>query len=180
MLLKKTVTILALFVAFGFTCGVTLAAEAEHGFDTQSYLKLAKQSIGLALKEKSPDSIKANAQKMLAMAKEGCEEHMEAADTPADEKKLMALVLEHADSMARLSLEEMDTDWHEGGKAKAAGIDIEAMDHFSEAISHYDAVLQPSIVIILVNDYEKTGNPGLMEQVVEELKEIVEHMDHLH
>lgn len=179
MFVKKNLVLLVLLVIIGFPCSSAIAAEPSHGFDVQGYVELAKKSIGLALNENSPDVIMKNSQKMHEMAKEGCAEHKNASDTPKEEKKLMALVLKHADGMLALSHEELDEKWHDGGLAKANGIDIESMDHFSETMSHYDAVVLAAAVVGLVKEYQQTGNSELLEQVVDELKEAIEHMSYL-
>ena len=117
--------------------------------------------------------------KLLTLGIAGCEEHMGEKETPAIEAKIMRYTIDNAKSMAALSLENIESQWHEGGFLKSKGIDIESYDHFAEVMCHYDAVVHPATAIICLKEYQKSKNEELLEQVKAELAEVKEHLKHL-
>ena len=113
------------------------------------------------------------------MGIDGCNEHMGEAETPANEKKIMQITIDNGNRMSKLSLDEVEAQWHEGGALKKEGINIDGFDHFDEVMCHYDAVVHPATCIICLNEYKKSKSEDLLEQVKDELKEVIQHLKHL-
>lgn len=155
-------------------------AGSEHTFDKNSYDKIAKKTIGRVISGNiDADAMLTDMKKLLALGIEGCKEHMSEPETPANEVTIMKITIEYAEKMTSLSLDEIEKQWHQGGVAKAEGIDMASLDHFSEVLCHYDAVVHPATAIICLNEYKKTNNDELLEQVQDELAEVREHLKHL-
>ncbi|MGA1823622.1 MAG: hypothetical protein ACMUIP_03085 [bacterium] len=174
----KSLCIFLVMFLLGFAAGAK--AQTIHQFDVAIYKEIARQTVGNIIKGTvNADEMIANMEKLLALGKEGCAEHMNEAETPPVEAKLMKLALENAEKMISLSLEQIEEKWHEGGFPKSNGIDIEKFDHFSEVMSHYDSLVHPATAIICLKEYKTTKNNDLLEQVKDELAEVIEHLKHL-
>jgi len=155
-------------------------AGTEHQFDVKSYDKIAKKTIGRVISGNiDADKMMADMEKLIGLGIAGCKEHMTEPETPAEEAKIMESTIKNANTMSSLSLEQIESQWHEGGFMKAKGIDLGKFDHFSEVLCHYDAVVHPATAIILLKEYKKTNNEELMQQLQDELVEVREHLKHL-
>jgi hypothetical protein len=44
---------------------------------------------------------------------------------------------------------------------------------------HYDSIVHPATAIICLQEYKKSNNEELLEQMKAELAEVAEHMKHL-
>ena len=175
--MKWVVIIVMVLVAFMFT---TALAQTRHQFDKDTYVQITKKNIGRILTGKvSPDLMIADMEKLIDLGLEGCNEHMNEPKVPAVEVKLLQLTIEAAPRLKSLSLEEIEDQWHEGGYLKSKGIDIMSLDHFSHAMCHYDSVIHPATAIICLQEYKRTNNEELLEQMKAELAEVAEHMKHL-
>lgn len=155
-------------------------AGTAHQFDVKSFDKIAKKNIGRVVSGNiDADKMLADMEKLVELGIAGCKEHMDEAETPPEEAKIMKITMENADKMAFLTLNDIEAQWHEGGTLKANGVDISKFDHFAEVMCHYDAVVHPATAIICLNEYKKTGNEDLLEQMKDELAEVREHLKHL-
>lgn len=155
-------------------------AGTKHQFDTKTYDKIAKRTIGKIISGTvDTDKMIGDMEKLMELGIAGCEEHMGEAETPPTEVKIMKIIVENAGKMKSLTLDEIESQWHEGGALKANGVDIGTYDHFSEVMCHYDAVVHPATAIICLKEYKKTKNEELLEQVKAELAEVKEHLKHL-
>jgi len=155
-------------------------AGTEHQFDTKSYDKIAKKTIGRVISGNiDADKMLADMEKLVKLGVAGCKEHMGEAETPPLEAKIMKYTIENANKMGSLTLGQIETQWHEGGFLKAKGVDTSGFDHFAEVLCHYDAVVHPATAIICLKEYKKTKNGELLEQLKDELAEVREHLKHL-
>ncbi len=94
-------------------------------------------------------------------------------------RALMTMVENSANDMTELTLDEIEAAWHEGEAITAIGLDFDAIDHFGPAISHMDAVIHPATAIIALREYEATEDEAYLDQVIDELSEVIEHISHL-
>ncbi len=169
-------------VLFLFVIGAVSNAFAQthHQFDVKLFDKIAKRTIGAVISgDVDADALLADMEKLLDIGIAGCKEHMGESETPENEKKLMKLTIDNGKKMTTLSLDEIESQWHDGGAPKAAGIDIDKWDHFDEVMCHYDAVVHPATCIICINTYKKTKNEEMLDQIKDELSEVREHLKHL-
>lgn len=92
----------------------------------------------------------------------------------------LKLVVENAESMKSLTLDEIETLWHEGEFLRKKGIDPDTIDHFGPMMSLMDSVIHPATSYLLIKEYKQTGNPELLARVKAELFEVLEHIKHIH
>ncbi|MCK5230830.1 MAG: hypothetical protein KAR13_11225 [Desulfobulbaceae bacterium] len=155
-------------------------AQTKHEFDKKTYDKTAKKTIGRVLSGNiDADKMLTDMEKLVELGVAGCREHMNEPETPPIEVKMMKITIENAQKMTLLTLEKIEAQWHEGSVLKANGVDIEKFDHFAEVMCHYDAIVHPATAIICLNEYKKTKNEALLEQIKDELAEVREHLKHL-
>lgn len=175
--MKKQIFITAILIT-GIFCAAL--GQTKNKFDNAVYEKLAKKTIAAVISGKiDAKQMLSDLEKMVAMGIAGCKVHINKKGTPAEEKKIMKLVVEHADKMAELTLEQIEEQWHEGGVLKENDIDIDKYEHFSVVMCRLDAVVHPATGIICVNDYKKSKDDELLEQIKAELEEVVEHLKHI-
>ena len=155
-------------------------AQTKHEFDKKGFTKTAKKSIGSIISGNvNADKMITDMETLVQMGIAGCKEHQGEKETPAVEKEIMQLVINNAYKMKSLTLDEIESQWHEQGALKAKGIDMSKFDHFDEVMCHFDTVVHPATAIICLNEYKKTKNEELLEQVKAELAEVKEHLKHL-
>lgn len=146
--------------------------------DVSGYKKIANATIKEVLSGsvKDIDKLIADQKKLVAIGVAGCKEY---AKTDPKNAKLMKLVISNADKMMAMGLDEIEEAWHEGGVLAENGIDFEAIDHFSPALSHMDTVVHPATSYIALMEYKKSNDADLLEQVKDELSEVLEHVGHI-
>ncbi|MBE9529130.1 MAG: hypothetical protein IME99_07820 [Proteobacteria bacterium] len=146
--------------------------------DTATYKKVANNTIKTVLSGSvsDVDALIADQKKLIAIGVKGCQEYAKKAPKHA---KLMKLVIANADNMTNMTLDEIEPAWHDGEFVNENGIDFDAIDHFSPALSHMDAVLHPATAIIALRDYKSSGDSDLLEQVKDELSEVLKHIEHV-
>ena len=180
MTTKKLVVALTACMVMIFMANFAGADETSHEFDIAKFDKIAKQAIGSIISGNvDADAMLSDMEELLELGISGCKEHMGEEETPEVEKQLMQLVIDNAQAMTSMSLDDIEAQWHDGGAAADQGIDIEQFDHFDEVMCHYDGVVHPATCIICLNKYKKSKNDELLDQVQAELEEVREHMKHL-
>ncbi|MGO4854466.1 hypothetical protein [Phaeovulum sp. W22_SRMD_FR3] len=105
-------------------------------------------------------------------ARDYAKEHPESAP-------LLTFVADEAPHMSDLTLPQIEAQWHEGAALQRVGLNIHDFDHFSPELSHMDTMVHPATAVIALRDYKATGNEDDLDQVVDELSEVVEHIKHL-
>jgi len=169
---------ISIVLVFGSVSSVFAAS--AHQFDVKSYDKIAKKNIGRVISGNiDADKMVGDMEKLVQIGVAGCKKYMGEAETPTEEVKIMKIIIENADKMAFLTLNDIEAQWHEGGVLKANGINIDKFDHFSKVLCNSDAVVHPATAIICLKEYKKSKNEDLLEQVKDELAEVKEHLKHL-
>ena len=94
----------------------------------------------------------------------------------AEFAETMTFIAANTDQMKALNLEEIEVEWHSRGAMEAAGLDVEAFDEDDDAVNHMEAIVHPATAHIALRAYEVTGDDAYLEQVVDELTEIMDHL----
>lgn len=150
------------------------AMDKEEFVDTAKYtIKKVKRG---KVREKDIDKLIAHQNKLIRLGIEGALAYAETA--PADRKMLHLTVL-NSERMKRMSLEEIEKQWHAGDYMRSHGIDINEISHISDAMNFYDAIVHPATAIIALEQYRKDGNPEHLGQVEDELTEVVMHVEQI-
>jgi len=169
---------ISIVLVFGLVSSVFAAS--AHQFDVKSYDKIAKKNIGrVIIGNIDADKMVGDMEELLQIGIAGCKGYMGETETPPEEVKIMKIIIENADKMASLILNDIEAQWHEGGVLKANGINIDKFEHFSKVMSYIDAVVHPATAIICLKEYKKSKNKDLLEQMKDELAEVREHLKHL-
>ncbi|MBV7296269.1 hypothetical protein [Enterovibrio paralichthyis] len=169
---KQTVYAMALTATLSFS-----AASQAADLDVEKYNALALEVVQGALSgNPNIDDLIAKNKQLVTMGKAACQAR--ATSSPQD-APLMNLVAKNADHMQTLSLEEIEEQWHDGEFVTANGIDLDAYDHYGEAISLMDTVVHPATSVIALDLYKQTGDEALLEQVKDEVTEVMEHIKQL-
>ena len=149
-----------------------------YALDIESFNKLAGDTI----KQMNMgvvgdiDALIAMQEQLMVIGMEGGIEYLK--EGPTNSQPLM-LVIENAESMKDLSLDEIEFLWHGGNYLKSKGVDPEKIDHFGPMMSLMDSVIHPATSYLLIKEYKKTGNPDLLVRVKAELFEVLEHVKHI-
>lgn len=152
-------------------------------FDKAKFESLAVKTIQMAIKGEVTDIDAAIADQleMLAIGITGCKELEPTA--AGEEKKLMQLIINEADGIKQLDLDAIEEQWHEGKKQKEAGVHLNENQHMGKANSLADTVIHPATTYIALKKYKSTTSAEekkeLLKRVVDELKEVLEHIKHI-
>jgi len=148
--------------------------------DKEEYIKTAKETIKKVkrgkVKEKDLTKLVAYQQKLIRLAVEGA---LAYAETSPDDRKMIHLTVLNSERMKRLSLEQIEKDWHAGDYMRSHGIEINEINHISDAMNFYDAIVHPATAIIALEEYRKDGNAEHLTQVEDELTEVVMHVEQI-
>lgn len=165
--------------------GVVLLA-ASGGFishavavDFSEFRKLAKNTISEVssgkINNSSVDKLIANQKTLIKIGISAIDEY---ADLYPKVAEVLKVVKGQAPMMQKLSLSEIEEQWHKGGYLKSKGVDIdEEATHAHVAYSLMDTVVHPATVIIVLNEYKKKADQKLLDQVKDELNEVLIHLD---
>lgn len=105
-------------------------------------------------------------------AKTYIEDHPEHAD-------MMNEVIRNAEGMKRMSLDEIEDQWHLGKYLKAKGYDLESLDQFGEFYGLMDAIIHPATAYICLKEYKRTRNAKYLMRASAVLSEVLLHIKHL-
>lgn len=149
-----------------------------NAMDVDTFLKTAKKTMKAVKKNKvrNVDDLIAQQKELIRIGIEGCLEFAE--KNPAD-AKMMHLIVLNSLKMQNLSLEQIEAEWHAGGYLRAHGIDIDKFTQADVQVNYYDSIVHPATAIIALNEYKKSQDPALLEQVHDELAEVVHHVEGL-
>jgi hypothetical protein len=176
--MKRTIIVTLAVLTVGI-----FSAQSSFGqsaFDRHQFEVLTLKNINVVTQDDvNPSAVTTDMLKLIEMGKQGCRAHMENAATPQAEKEMMRLILAQADQLPTLTIDEIEEQYHDGEFMKKQGIDLEQFDHFSTVMGLYDTVIHPATVIILMREYEKNGDKGVLVQASDELKEIFEHLKYI-
>ena len=149
-----------------------------HALDVETFNKLANNTI----KQMNMgvvgdiDELLAIQEQLMVIGLEGGIEYLE---TGVKNPKPLMLVLENAEGMKDLSLDEIEFLWHGGNFLKSKGVDPDKIDHFGPMNSLMDTVIHPATAYLLIQEYKRTGNADLLVRVKAELFEVIEHVKHI-
>lgn len=157
---------------------MTSSAQMTHALDVEQYEHLANNTIrqmnsGVV---GDIDALIAVQEQLMVLGMEGGIDYLQKnpkGGTP------LKLVIENAENMKSLTLEEIEALWHGGEFLKKKGIDPEKIDHFGPMMSLMDSVIHPATSYLLIKEYKRTGNPDLLARVKAELFEVMEHIKHV-
>jgi len=175
------------FIITLFILAIILAVIPNHAFagtknhfDKNAYEKIVKRNIGRIITGNiDVEEMLTDMEQAVKLGLAGCEKYMSEPETPQIENEIMKYIINNVQKMKSLNLDQIETLWHEGGFLKKKGIDISAMDHFSEVMCHYDSVVHPVTAIICLKQYMKTNDEDLLAQIKAELAEVKEHIKYL-
>jgi len=159
----------ALTLAFS---GLTTAA------DLDNFTKIAKSTMDTVSSGNvgDVDKLISMQEKLISIGQQAIKEHI--AKNP-DSAKMLTLVSENASSMKKMSLSEIEKQWHEKGFLKSKGITGALLEEKSVTGSLMDTVVHPATAIIALNEYKKTKDKKLLQQVHDELEEVIHHVEQI-
>lgn len=165
-------------IKFGLGLSFFLAAFNASALDVESFNKIANDTI----KQMNSgvvgdiDTMIAMQEQLMVLGMEGGIDYLQ--ESPKDARALI-LVIENAEKMKELSLEEIEDLWHGGSYLRSNGINPEDIDHFGPTMSLMDSVIHPATSYLLIKEYKRTGDADLLARVKGELFEVLEHIKHV-
>ncbi len=149
-------------------------ADDWHHFET-----LANQTIK-AVKNGHPDDIEQLIrlqEHLMDIGIKACKNYAQA--NPQD-AKMFHLVVNSAEDMKFLSLNEMKEQWHAKQFLLSHGIAVDKLLQNSTTGSLLDTVVHPATAYIALREYRRTRDASLLMQVHHELTEAVLQLTYLH
>ena len=158
-------------------CSVFAVCPA-YAMDVDNYIDVARQAASAVKKGKIKDIDKVIAQQeeLIRLAVEGALKYAE--ENPA-RRKMMHLLVLNSERMKHLTLDAIETAWHNGDYLRRNGIDIGNLTHTDAAMSYYHAVIHPAAVFIALTEYKNSKDPELLRKAEDELKEVVVQVEQL-
>jgi hypothetical protein len=154
---------------------VMLAVPSAHAFNSARYKELATETARKILSGNvDVDALIKVQNELIKMGVDGCREH--AKMMPKD-AKMMQLVVDNADKMKHLTLDEIDDEWHDGEFLRKNGIDFDSMDHMGPSATIMFTVVHPATAYIALTEYKKTGDREYLMKAKDEMSEVLEHID---
>lgn len=158
---------------------VSATSMQVQALEKEKYLEMAKATI-----QEANGGFIANIgqliaiqEKLVQMGVEGSKNYIRRHPEHAD---ILGEVIANADSMKKMTLDEIEDQWHSGKHMRAAGYDLDKLDHFGELFSLMDTIIHPATSYIALKDYKRTRNADLLARASAELIEVVEHVEHIH
>ena len=165
-------------VSFGTLVLSASLMSSAYALDTKTYVKYAQTTI-----DEANTGFVANINELIQMQKTlvqlGIEGGRYYIQKHPEHAKLLQTVVDNAPAMMKMSLDEIEAQWHEGAYMKSRGFDLEKMDHFGELFSLMDAIIHPATSYIALTEYKKTRNADHLARASAELIEVVEHVAHV-
>lgn len=158
--------------------GLALVTSGAQAMDIAGFKKVATEIVQEAASGNVSDidALIAKNEVLVQIGIVGCKEYRTQAPEHA---KLMTMVLDNVENMRNMTLEEIESAWHEGEYMSANGLDFDSIDHFGAALSHMDAVLHPITAILALKEYKETRDSDLIDQVKDEIGEVLKHIEHV-
>jgi len=172
-MMRTTTTINS--VVFAVMSGLVSVAQA---MDIEGFKKIANDTIrqidmGVI---GDIDALMAQQEQLMVIGVEGGVEYLQ--QNPAGGRPLQLTIL-NAQDMKDLSLDEIETQWHQGKFYESKGIDRDKIDHFGPLMSLMDAIVHPATSYIALREYKKTGKVELLQRAKSELVEVLVHVAQL-
>jgi len=163
----------------GFIASVAFVVSGNvNGADLDSFTKIAKSTMDSVSNGNVDDIDKliAMQEQLMSIGQQAITEYME---KNPDSAKMLKLVNENASKMKTMSMAEIESQWHEKGFLKNQGITGAFLEEKSVTGSLMDTVVHPATAIIALNQYKKTKDKKLLQQVHDELEEVIHHVERL-
>ena len=162
-------------VVLGLTLSMSTAAMA---LDTVLYTKLANDTInevngGFVSNINSLIGVQ---KQLVELGKKGGELYLK---RHPEHTNILGVVIAEADNMMKMSLQEIEEQWHQGKFMQSKGIDLQSLDHFGELFSLMDSVIHPATSFIALNEYKRTRKEEYLARAAVELTEVVAHVAHI-
>lgn len=159
-------------------CILFATSSIGNAMDTSTYTRLANETIRITGSGVVPNisSLIAAQKQLVALGVEGSllyiKQHPEHA-------AILQAVVDNAETMMKMSLDEIEDQWHQGKFMRSKGFDLDKLDHFGELFSLMDAIIHPATSYIALQQYRSTGDSSLLARASAELIEVVEHVAHI-
>lgn len=167
-----------IFILFMTTALWTAAPVYANAMDVEQYVEIGEKSLKSIKrgKMKDVDKILNQQRELIRLGIEGCLEFAE--KSPAD-AKMMHLVVLNSQRMRNLPLDQFQKEWLEGGYLRAHGIDIDKFSGRDQQTTYYNAVVRPAGAIVVLEEYQKSKNPDLLQSLHKQLSEAVDGIETL-
>lgn len=146
--------------------------------DLVAFTKIAKSTMdevhGGSVKD--VDKLISMQEELIVIGQAAIKEYV--AKNPAS-GEMLNLVSQNASTMKKMSLAEIEKEWHEKGFLKGKGVSAALLEEKSVTGSLMDTIVHPATAIICLNEYKKTKNKELLQQVHDELEEVVHHVENI-
>lgn len=96
-----------------------------------------------------------------------------------EHREILSAVINNTDAMLKMSLEQIEEQWHQGKFMRSQGFDLDKLDHFGELFSLMDSMIHPATSYIALKEYKRTRNADFLARASAELMEVVEHVAHI-
>lgn len=169
--MRKTFILMAVSASFVF-------GGAAYAMDTELYTKLANETIQQANSGFVPN-VAALLKTQEQLVKLGIEGSRDYISKNPEHAGLLGEVIENAPNMMKMSLDEIEAEWHSGKFLKEKGYDLDKLDHFSEVFSLMDSIIHPATSYIAFKEYKRTRKAEFLDRAAAELTEVVEHVAHI-
>lgn len=167
----KTLRILLASICFSFS--ISSSAMDFDGFRSLAQHTVRQMNMGVA---GDIDALIAMQEELMVIGMQGGVKYLQL--TPEGGVALQTTIL-NAESMKKLSLDQIEELWHEGKFLQAKGIDTEHLDHFGAEVSLMDAIIHPATSYLALRAYRNSGDPELLTRAKAELVEVLIHLDQL-
>ncbi len=156
---------------------LVLSAGTASGFETERYKSIVGQTISAINSGNFEVQELIDLQdSLIAIGVQGVRDF--GASNPKH-AELMALVENSVGEMKEMSLDEIEAAWHEGEALSAIGLNFDEIDYFGPAVSYMDTVVHAATALVALREYAATQDDVYLDQVVDELSEVVEHVENL-
>lgn len=165
-------------IAFSSAVFALASAASAQAFSVSAYKGLAQTAVQEAIDGEVGDvaALYDVLDQLISMGVDGARAR---AGTDPQSAEILNFTADHAEEMKAMDLDTVEEAWHDYGAYEEAGIDADAFDHFGPVISHMDAIIHPATAWIALKAYEQDGDSDHLEQIVDELSEVLEHLSHL-
>jgi len=158
-------------------CAVIASATGAQAFDVATYRELVAETV-YSIESGDADiaHLIAVQDQLIDIAVLGMREFIMAHPEHA---QLMNFVTREIPAMRGMTLDEMETAWHDGEALSAIGMSYDTMDPYGAVFGLIDTVVDPVTAWIALTQYQNTPDDELLDIAADELSEVVEHLDAL-
>jgi len=157
---------------------LSFQANSVKAMDVDNFIKMANHTI-----QEANGGFISNINKLIGMQEElvklGIEGSNEYIKKHPEHADILGEVVANADNMMRMSLEEIEDQWHMGKHMRAKGYDLDKLDHFGPLFSLMDSIIHPATSYLALKEYKRTRNTDFLARASGELIEVVEHVKHI-